>query len=363
MKKNTTLLLSILLSLSAFSQLQFNFTDKITIPHTSIKSQYRSGTCWTFATNSFIESEIMREKNITLDLSEMFSAYHTYHDRAILFVRYHGHLNFSGGAQSWDVLECVKKHGLITEEAYNGIEYDEPNHVHGEMDFVLKSFVNGVIENKNKKLTPVWINAFDGILDAYLGEIPEQFNFNNKSYTPIEFRDFLKFNPDNYVALASFNHHEYYSEYVFESPDNWANKTVINIPLKDLTQIIDHALENGYSVQWSSDVSEKGFEHDKGYAVLLDETNPDIFNEPEVTEELRLNHFNSYQTTDDHAMHIIGTAVDSNGNEYYKVKNSWGQGNVYEGYFYVSKNYVNLKTMTILLHKEGIPENILKKIL
>ncbi|MEA3445370.1 MAG: C1 family peptidase [Bacteroidota bacterium] len=367
----------------------YRFADKETVETTPVKNQYRSGTCWTFGTASFIESELLRMNKGLYDISEMFFVRNAYHDHAKSYVRFHGKINFTGGAEGWDVMNVVRKYGLVTEKAYRGIGYGEEKHVHGEMDYLLKTYVDAVIENKNKKLSPVWIKAFDGILDAYLGDYPYRFDFDGEEYSPTSFRDKLNFNADDYIALTSFIHQPFYESYIFESPDNWSYGSIYNVPLDDLIETIDYAIKNGYSVVWSSDISEKGFQYRKGIAVVPDEKSEEIDGleqakweemsdrekkklvysfehlvpEKEITPELRQQAFDNYETTDDHLMHIIGLAADQHGNKYYKVKNSWGtEGSRFDGYFYASEAFVRYKTMSIMLHKEALKKVISKKI-
>jgi bleomycin hydrolase len=368
------IVLLLMLSYSGFSQQKYIFTDTKVIPTTSVKNQYRSGTCWSFSTTSFVETELIRMGKGEFDLSEMYPVRYTYHQRAIDYVRYHGHLNFSGGAQSWDLINGIADNGIMPEEAYHGIEYGETNHVHGEMDQALKSFVEAIVMNSNDQLTPVWIKAFDAILDTYLGRVPEKFTYKGKSYTPQSFAQSLDFHPEDYVSITSFTHHPYYKLFIFESPDNWSHERLYNLPLDELLQTITGAVEKGYSVQWSSDISEKGFRNDKGVAIVPlkdwtamseeEQRNIGIFitDEKNITPAMRQTGFDNYTTTDDHAMHIIGLATDQNGKCYFKVKNSWGIGNPYQGYFYASEAYVRYKTMSILLNKAAIPDSIAAKL-
>jgi bleomycin hydrolase len=366
----------------------YTFTDEKVLAATPVKNQYRSGTCWTFAAASFIESELLRMEKGEYDISEMFFVRNAYHDHAIGYVRFHGKMNFTSGAEGWDVMDVVRKYGLVTEEAYPGLEYGEDMHVHSEMDHLLKSFVDGVIENKNKKLSPVWLKAFDGILDAYLGAYPYRFDVDGKSFSPESFRDKLGIDADNYIALTSFTHQQYYKSYVFESPDNWSYGSVYNLPLDEFSETIDQAINNGYTVAWAADVSEQGFNHRKGVAIIPDEQPEEIDGleqakweemsdrekkqaiyslehyvpEMKITPELRQAAFDNYQTTDDHLMHIIGLATDQHGNKYYKVKNSWGiKGSRFDGYFYASEAYVKYKTMSIMVHKEAVSKGLMNK--
>jgi bleomycin hydrolase len=366
----------------------YQFTDINIIPHTDIKSQYRSGTCWSFSGLALFEAELIRFGKGKHDLSEMFIVRNTYFEKAVKYVRMHGQLNYGGGGAFNDVSFVIDKFGMIPENIYRGIEYDEENHVHYEMDFLLKSMVDAVIKNKNKKLTPVWQEAIISVIETYLGEVPEKFEYEGKEYTPKSFaEDFMELKMEDYPMFTSFTHHNFYTEFALEVPDNWMYGKVNNVPLDDLLAIIDNALKNGYTVAWAADVSEKGFSWPNGIAIVpetdiekVDDSEKDkwadktekerlqdiysfneINKEKEITQKNRQLAFDNYQTTDDHGMLIVGTAKDQNGNVYYKIKNSWGTDQIYEGYFYASKAYVAYKTMSIMLHKDGVPKSIMKK--
>ncbi len=359
------------------------------IPGTCVKNQYRSGTCWSFSSLSFIESELVRMGKGEYDLSEMFVVWHTYADKAKKNVRFHGKMNFSGGGAFHDVIYVMKEYGMVPEEAYNGKVIGEKNHVHGELDAVTKGYIDAVVKNRNKKLTPVWYEGFEGILNAYLGKYPETFTYNGKDYTPRSFADELGINADDYVEIGSYTHHPFYSKFVLEVPDNWMFDEIYNVPLDEMMEIIDNSINNGYSVAWGSDVSEKGFSWKNGVAIVPDEELTDlsgtekekwekltdkekkvslfsfeeIVKEKNITQEMRQLEYDNYQTTDDHGMLITGIATDQKDNIYYKVKNSWGTGDhKYDGYFFASDPFVRLKTVDIMVHKDAVPKHIRKKL-
>ncbi|MDP4281047.1 MAG: C1 family peptidase [Bacteroidota bacterium] len=386
----------LLLSVQVYSQDQpkksdsgYVFTMVKQVGASPVKNQYRSGTCWSFSAISFLESELLRMGKDTFDLSEMFCVRHAYSDKATMYIRFQGKHNFGGGGEFHDVLNIYKNYGMVPEEAYSGKVIGETNHVHGEMDAVLAADVNAVLKNDNKKLTPVWHQGFDGLLDAYLGKLPEKFTYKGKEYTPRSFADMLGINPDDYVEITSFTHHPYYSKFILEIPDNWAMEETYNLPLDDMMEVIQNAIMNGYSVAWGGDVSEKGFSWKNGVAVVPDRNIPELaglerakwekmsdnekdkelykFNRPvpekKITPEMRQLEFDNFTTTDDHGMHITGLAKDQNGNKYFLVKNSWGlDGSPYKGYFYASDAYVRLKTTDIMVNKNAIPKEIRKKL-
>jgi bleomycin hydrolase len=326
-----------------------------------------------------------------VDLSEMFLVNHCYRDKADRYVRMQGNTNFGGGGLLHDMLYVIKNYGLVPESSYPGLNYGEKKHIHGEVDNLLKNMVVSVVQNKNRKISPVWSTAFQKSADAYFGDIPEEFKYEKKKYTPLTFvSDFCGgINPDDYVEITSFSHHPFYQQFILEVPDNWLWAQLYNVQLSDLQQIIDNALEKGYTVGWSADVSEKGFlTSQKGVAVVPEASKADMsdaemtkweklsdaekekemykLNKPGkekvITQEIRQAAFDSQETTDDHAMHIIGTAKDQNGAIYYKIKNSWGPYNSYDGYFYASAPYIQYKTTAIMVHKDAVPQELRKKL-
>lgn len=343
---------------------QYKITPKHDVECTVIKNQERTGTCWSFATSSFLESEVKRTKKMDIDLSEMFSVRATYMDKAQNYMLRQGKANYSEGSLSHDVIRAVERVGVVPEAAFSGKSDGITVHNHGEMLSATKGMLNGL--QKRKTVSPRWKEAMSAILDIYMGDAPEKFNYEGKEYTPKSFADFLGIKGSNYISLTSYTHHPFYQSFVLEIPDNYSNGSYQNIPMNELEKVVDNAIQNGFSVAWDGDVSEATFNHQEGLAILpIDSKRENLWDKPDaeikVTQELRQSTFESKATTDDHLMHLVGIAYDNKGTKYYKIKNSWGDSNTFKGYLYMSQAYFQLKTVGILLHKGAIPKEISKK--
>ena len=396
MKKSFVLLAAAFLALTATAQTRtaapavkasdYQFTTVKEIPVTSMKNQANSGTCWCFSAISFLESEVIKAKNLKPeaypDLSEMFVVH-----RALKYVRLNGFLNMAQGSGFGDVLEVIRDYGIMPQKDYTGMHYGTELPAQGELDAVLKGYVQAVITNPNKKLTPVWPKGFDGILDAYLGVLPETFEENGKTYTAESYRDAWGINPDDYVNISSYTHHPFYTQFAIEVEDNWRAGLCYNLPLDEFMAVIDNAVDNGYTVLWGGDVSETGFTRD-GLAILLDEdakptsgsdqerwvgpaqgnaeaapeAKKELPKELDVTQESRQVMFDEKTSTDDHGMHLYGIAKDQNGAKYYLIKNSWGVTGAYDGVWYMSENFVKAKTLNFVVNKKALPKDIAKKL-
>lgn len=366
----------------------YQFTTVKEVKITPVKNQNRTGTCWSFSGVGLIEAELLRTGKGEYNLSEMFIANHSYKDKADKFVRLHGKLNFAQGGSFADVIYVFKHYGAVPGELYKGLEYGQDNHVHGELAEVATAYVNAVIKNRDRKLSTAWKKGFDGVIDTYLGKLPETFTYQGKQYTPKSFGESLGLNFDDYVSLTSYTHHPFYSQFPLEIEDNWRWAPSYNLPIHELMEVLDHAINNGYTIAWGSDVSEKGFTRngiavaadiealessgsDQARWVGLSQTERDAevkklvekpCKEIEVTQELRQQAYDNYQTTDDHGMLIYGIAKDQTGKKFYMVKNSWGTESKYKGHWYASEAYVAYKTMNIVLHKDALPKTIKSKL-
>ena len=366
---------SLKINASEKSKESFKFKDIINLANTSIKNQGSSGTCWSYSTNSYLESEMVRIGKQPVELSQIFSARNVYVEKGRNYVRMHGAVALGEGGALHDVINMYKKYGTVPQEIYSGLNYGTSKNKLAEMSALTEGLLAAAVKNPNGELTPNWEKAYAAVIDSYLGEVPKNFNYKGKSYSPQTFaKEVVGINPDEYIEISSFTDVPYYTKNMMMVPDNWSFDQVYNVKINEMTDIIDHALKNGFTVAWASDVSEKSFSWKNGVAYvptkkfedMSAEEKENMFNGPkaelEITPELRQKAFDNYQTTDDHAMHIVGLAKDQTGKEYYVVKNSWGETNDYKGYLYVSKNFVKYKTTAFMVNKAGIPAEITKKL-
>lgn len=354
-----------------FSQ-KYEFTPVVDIDATSVISQGITGTCWSFSTTSFLESEIIRMTGKQVDLSEMYSVRNTYTKKAWNYVMRQGKAQFSQGGLAHDVINSAQTDGLVPQSVYSGYLNGETKYNHIELEEVLKNVLDTYIDNPAKTLSPTWKTVVEGILDAYLGKQVESFLYEGKTYTPKSFMELVQITPDDYISLTSFTHQPYDTDFILNIPDNFSNGSFYNLPLDDFMTVITQALKNGYTVELDCDVSEKTFSAKHGVAVIPEDEAmvKDILSEikPEkhITPEYRQQEFENYHTTDDHLMHITGLVKDQNGNTYFKVKNSWGTDEsrvTFGGYVYFSEAYMRLKAISILVHKDAIPKPIKQRIL
>lgn len=353
----------------------YQFTAVKNLGASPVQNQFKSGTCWVYSANSFFESELARMGKGQYDLSEMFIVRAGYLERAENYVRRQGAAAFGQGAETHDVLNIIRKYGLMPQSAYTGFPAGQDKPVHGEMEAVLKAILDAVLKMPDGKLSQNWMKAYTGALDAYLGAPPAKFTVNGKEYTPQTYAQSLGLDFNDYVALTSYTHHPYYQSFVLEVSDNWSNGQFYNVPLDEFTQIADNAADKGYTVVWATDVSEKTFSAKEGLAVwpekawddMSQEEKESVFKNPGaekwVTPEERQRGFDELTTTDDHGMHITGFVKDQNGAKYYIVKNSWGTvKKEMGGYLYVSQSYFRAKTMSILVHKDALPTALKQKL-
>ena len=366
----------------------YEFTTVKANPITSVKNQYRSGTCWCYSALGFFESEAIRINKITdtlkyPDFSEFYVVSNSYYERAVKYVRLDGKLNYAIGSEADDALDVIRDHGIVPNDAMTGLNYGTELPVTGEMDAILHSIVDAVVKNPNKTLSTAWKRALQAVLDEYLGKRPEKFTVDGKEYTPASYRDALKINPADYVSLTSFTHHPFYTKFAIEVEDNWRWDEAYNLPIDEFMAVLDNAINNGYTAAWGADVSHPGFTRN-GLAILVDVDasssagsdqerwvgkadgkpgRPEIkVVEVNPTQESRQIDFDNKTMTDDHGMQIYGIAKDQNGKKYYMVKNSWGETGKYKGLWYATEAYVKGQSLDIMVHKDAVPKDIKAKL-
>lgn len=370
------------------------FTTVLENPVTSIKNQNNSGTCWSYSSLAFLESEAIRKNpslKEDLDLCESFLVSKTYTDRADRNVRTHGDASFSQGGSFYDAIFCMENYGLIPEgimpypitlygdSLYNFTNFFPP----------MEAYIGAIAKSDARKINPVWKKDVQGMIDNYFGVCPTEFEYKGKKYTPQSFvKDYLKLDPADYVSLTSYTHHPFYKSFILEIQDNWRWASSYNLPLDEFMRVMDEGVRAGYTFAWGADVSEDGFSRRSGknkcVATVPDTkqtagvgsdqsrwtgekagakiTEADAAGEKVITQELRQEGYDNWTTTDDHGMQIYGIAKDQHGKEYFMMKNSWGEMGPYKGFWYVSKPYVAYKTMNIVINKNAIPKDISKKL-
>ena len=367
--KNILLMLLFITTVSYSQNDVHNFKMLNQVKTTPVKNQGKTGTCWAFATTSFVETELLRLGAEELDISEMFTVRHKLLAMAEKYVRYHGSYNFGDGGQAHDVLDIIDNYGLVTEEAYSGMNIGLETHNHGEMTTVIQAMLDAVLKKKSGKLTAKWKEAVEAVLNIYLGTPPDNFDYNQAEYTPKSFVKRFGFNTNDYVEITSYTHVPFYEKFNLQLPDNWSNEEYYNVPMNELVEIIDNALNNGYSVCWDGDSGGDNFYRNEGYAVIPEKekkkdekvTLPE--KEKKITQEMRQESFENFDVTDDHLMHLVGIAENQEDTKFYYTKNSWGTENKkYDGYWYMSEEYVKLKTVAIMVHKDSIPQKIKEKL-
>ena len=369
------------------------FTTVIENPVTSIKNQNNSGTCWSYSALAFLESEVLKKdpSKTDIDLCESFLVSKTYTDRADRNVRTHGDASFSQGGSFYDAIFCMERYGFIPEGImpYPITPYGDSLFNFTNFFPPMEAYVKAISGSNAKKINPIWKKDVQGMLDNYFGECPTEFEYKGKKYTPQSFvKDYLQLDPNDYVSLTSYTHHEPYTQFVLEIQDNWRWATSYNLPLDEFMRVMEESVKNGWTFAWGADVSEDGFSRRTGknkcVATVPDTKSTagvgsdqsrwtgekaganiaqaDAAGEKVITQELRQDGYDNWTTTDDHGMQIYGIAKDQHGKEYFMMKNSWGEYGPYKGFWYVSKPFVAYKTMNIVINKNAIPKDIRKKL-
>lgn len=356
MKKYIASLALFAIACTGFSQ-KYEFQTVKDLECEPVISQGQTGTCWSFSSTSFLESEIYRTTGKRVDLSEMYNVRHTYPKKAWNYIMRQGNAQFGEGGLNHDVINSAREAGIVPVSAFPGMAEGAKMHNHSEMVKELEALVK---ENA-KKPSADWKDKVNAILDKYMGKDVVAFNYEGKSYTPKSFLEMTKLKLSDYVTITSFTQAPFYSDFVLDIPDNFSNGKMYNVPLDEFVANVDNALDKGYTLALDADVSEKTFSGKSGLAVIpQNETDEkailsEIKPEKQITQQYRQAEFENFNTTDDHLMHIVGKVKDQKGNVYYKVKNSWGTQNVANGGFvYMSVPYLRLKAISVLVHKNAL---------
>ena len=367
MKKYFFSIVIALLTLT-FSQAQkYNFSPVVDLFTSTVKNQGMTGTCWSFSTSSFIESEIERISGQKIDISEMYIVRTTYDKKAWNYVMRQGKAQFSEGGLAHDLMNAARRNGLMPQEAFTGLIGQQTLYNHSKLVPDMKIILDKFIEKDSSQST--WKEPIKSILDKDLGAYTKNFTYKGKTYTPKEFMTMTKLDPDAYVTLTSFTHQPYFSKFILDIPDNFSYGSFYNLPLNEYMTVLDHALEKGFTVELDIDVSESTFSQKNGVAFIPKNKSDnekglyEIINELTITPAFRQAEFENYNTTDDHLMHITGIYKDQKGNKYYKVKNSWGTHVGNDGFIYISEPFMQLKSISIMIHKDAVPHKIRKKLL
>lgn len=314
-----------------------DFEHDILLPHTSIRNQGRTQTCWAYTMASMLESELLIENPDTIRLSVMYVVRQKYMNQFDAYYYSKGREEIRGGSLGHSFLNVLKMEGVVPHEAYRGIQGTAKYHDHRALLKELRELAEKAVKYKN---LPLYRQKAEELLDTYMGKVPEHFTYNGQEYTPCSFADSLGLTSANYMELTSFNHHSYDTWNVLEVPDNWEHALYYNVPIDSMEIYVNQALQNGRTVAWDGDTSEDGFMPRAGLALYPDSL---------VTQQTRQEAFEQFETTDDHMMHIIGMAHDESGKSYYILKNSWGKIGPYKGLLYMSREYFRAKTVSVVV--------------
>lgn len=373
MKKITFSILFAAIFVQLFAQKQepYQFKAPSQLAATPVKSQDQTGTCWSFSTASFLESEALRMGKGTHNLSEMYVVRHVYRQKCENYVRRQGHAQFGEGGLAHDLLNAVAHYGIVPESIYPGRKDTSKPYNHQKIEQALLSLCKDFVkQGQEGNLSDKWLVQVDSLLDDEFGVVPTQFTYNNTVFTPTSFRDFLGIEPDDYVSITSFTHHPFFEKFILEIPDNFANGQFYNLPISEMMRCANYSLQQGYTVEWDADVSNAGFSARNALAIVPEANWKDkdataqsnTFEmwerEKTVSQEYRQQQFDRQITTDDHLMHIVGLVNEAQGGSYYVVKNSWGEISDLKGFIDVSDAYMRLNTISFTVHKNALPKDI-----
>jgi bleomycin hydrolase len=326
--------------------------------HNAPVSQGWTGTCWCFSTSSFLESEIKRINGTEVKLSELYTVYCEYIEKARRYVQERGDSHFAEGSQANAVTRMWKKYGCMPAEAFTGLKDGREYHDHHKMSGEMKKYLESV-KADNAWNEEVVLTTIKNIMDHYIGTPPASFTYNGKIMTPMQFmNNVCKLNMDDYVDLMSLMTNDYWSQCEHDVPDNWWNSDIyFNVPLDEYMEAVKSAVKNGYSMFIGGDVSESGYYSFKDAAVIPSYDIPSDY----IDENARQFRYSNKTTTDDHGIHVVGY-LEKDDTFWFLIKDSGSgarNGNN-PGYYFYHEDYIKLKIMNFMVHRSAV-EDLLKK--
>ena len=329
------------------------------------KSQGNAGTCWSFSTTSFYESEVLRQQNKKVELSEIYTAYCEYIEKARRFIEKRGNSAFAEGSEGNAVARIMKMYGAVPEQAYTGLIDGRKFHSHAKMVEEMTAFLNSM-KTSNGWNVEYGLETIKSIMNHYIGIPPTEFVVDGKTFTPQTYlKDYLKINPDDFVEILSYKQEPYWQQVEYKVTDNWwHNKEYYNVPLDDFMEALKNASKSGYTMSIGGDVSESGFSRETNCALIPDYDIPSAY----INEDARQFRFSNETTTDDHGMQLIGYLENykGSGKDWYLIKDSSsgsrnvGSENPNFGYYFFHEDYIKLKMMGFTVHKDAV-KDLLKK--
>ncbi|MFO7370187.1 MAG: C1 family peptidase [Bacteroidales bacterium] len=321
-------------------------------------SQGNTGTCWCFSTTSMLESDAFRINSVKIKLSEMYTVYWEYVEKARRYVKERGNSVFDEGSEANAVTRIWKKYGVVPATDYTGLLNGRKYHNHEAMAKEMKDYLASLKENSawNEETALATIRS---ILNHYMGEPPSEITVNGKKMTPIQYlKDVVRVNPDDYVDILSYTQEPFYRKVEYKVPDNWwHDSSYYNVPVAEFMTALKKAVRNGYTITIGGDVSEPGMDRKTQCAVVPDFDIPSAY----INDDARQFRFTNSTTTDDHGMHVVGY-LERDGKDWYLVKDSSsGSRNNSStapefGYYFYSEDYIKLKIMDFMVHKDAVKD-------
>jgi bleomycin hydrolase len=323
-----------------------------TVWHNPPVSQGSTNTCWCYSTTSMLESEVYRLYGKKVRLSEAYTVYGEYLERVKRFIRERGDSAVAEGSEANAVTRDWKLYGCVPWEVYSGLKPGQVFPDHSKLIEEVRTYLEHIKKdnawNQNEALETV-----KSILNYYIGVPPQTFTVEGREYTPVSYlRDYLKINPDDYVDVLSYMQQPFGQQVEYQVPDNWWHSAdYYNVPLETFMKIVKNALSKGFSLSIGGDVSEPGKSAEKKVFMIPTFDIPSNY----IDDNARQFRFSNRTTTDDHGIHLIGYK-EENGKTWYLIKDSGSSSFNYEpkGYYFLTEDYIRLKMMDFMVHKDAV---------